>query len=74
MFALFVLMLLAASRRQVVQPIDRLVTAAVAVAAGDHNRNVGIDGPDEIQRLHTAFNKMVVDLRSPQHTVFHDCA
>lgn len=65
-FALFILSLLAASRRQIVQPIERLASAAAAVAAGDRSQQVTVGGPEEVTRLQSAFNRMVVDLNSQE--------
>lgn len=66
-FAMFIFLLYASSRRQVVQPINRLATAAAAVAAGDRKQRVVVGGPAEIRGLQTAFNKMVIDLRSREN-------
>lgn len=54
------------TRRAIVQPLDRLASAASAVAQGDFHRNVAATGRDEIKRLQIAFNEMVKDLRE-QH-------
>ncbi len=54
------------TRRAIVQPLDRLASAASAVAQGDFHRTVAATGRDEIKRLQIAFNEMVKDLRE-QH-------
>ncbi len=55
------------ARRAIVRPLDRMATAATAVAQGDFNQNVAATGHDEIMRLQVAFNEMVNNLRR-QHS------
>lgn len=55
------------TRRFILKPINRLATAASAVAAGDLEHTVDITSNDEIGHLQAAFNQMVHDLKI-QHT------
>jgi two-component system, NarL family, sensor histidine kinase UhpB len=54
------------SRRFILKPINRLATAASAVAAGDLEQTVPITSKDEIGHLQSAFNRMVHNLRNQQ--------
>jgi PAS domain S-box-containing protein len=54
------------TRRAIVRPLDRLASAASAVARGQFDQQVAPTGRDEVGRLQIAFNEMVNDLRQ-QH-------
>jgi len=49
--------------RGITAPLDKLTTAADAVAAGDLSQRVEIHSGDEITRLGTAFNSMAANLQ-----------
>ena len=49
--------------RQIVHPIEALVTVAQAVSAGDLSKEVQVTGHDEIGSLANTFNTMIVQLR-----------
>ncbi|MBS1251486.1 MAG: Signal transduction histidine-protein kinase BaeS [Anaerolineales bacterium] len=49
--------------RQVASPIQHLTSVTEAVAAGDLEQRVTPAGPDEVQRLGQAFNRMAGQLR-----------
>jgi diguanylate cyclase (GGDEF)-like protein len=50
--------------RSIVASLDRLATAANAIARGDFHRRVEVDGSDEFARLGIAFNEMADQLEA----------
>jgi two-component system NtrC family sensor kinase len=50
--------------RTIVQPIKELADATVAVAGGNFDKQLKVDGRDELGRLTVAFNQMAQQLRS----------
>src|SRR4051794_41821813 len=50
--------------RSIVASLDRLATAANAIARGRLDRRVKVDGRDEFARLGTAFNEMADQLEA----------
>ncbi len=52
--------------QSVVKPLRRMARAAEAIAGGDYNQQVDVDGPDEIQRVATSFNSMVWQVKQTQ--------
>lgn len=72
-------LLAAVISRNVARPLQRLGNAASAVAAGDYNQRVPINGPPEIRAVAEAFNDMSAQVsaaRQAQHdflaNVSHD--
>ena len=49
--------------RQYTRPIEKIVNAAMRVAAGDLNQNIPVQSKDEIGKLSESFNFMVQKLR-----------
>ncbi len=50
--------------RQLARPLSALAGAADSVASGSLDHRVGLNGPDEVRRVATAFNGMTDNLRS----------
>jgi signal transduction histidine kinase len=50
--------------RSITRPLDRLGTAARAVASGDFAHAVDVEGPDELAELGRGFNRMATELRT----------
>lgn len=48
--------------RGVVRGLDELSRGAAAVAAGDYHARVRVDGPDEVQAVGVAFNRMAAQV------------
>lgn len=44
--------------RSVARPLQRMATAAVAIAQGDYEQRLPLRGPDEVQRVAGSFNAM----------------
>jgi signal transduction histidine kinase/DNA-binding response OmpR family regulator len=63
LFAFMVLMALILLRRQIVQPIRQLSSAAGGVARGDLDQSTPVTNNDEIGDLQRSFNLMVSSLR-----------
>ncbi len=63
------LALVAAMVAAVRRPLDRLVTAARRLAAGDFSTRVDEDGPAELRTLAGAFNGMATDVQSASERV-----
>ncbi len=53
-------------RDRILKPMDKLVDAAEAVAAGDHRRRLELDGPEEVRRVAASVNGMAEHLISNQ--------
>jgi|DewCreStandDraft_5_1066085.scaffolds.fasta_scaffold00088_125 signal transduction histidine kinase len=60
-------------------PLERLRTHALAVGSGELQRRVTVDGPEELQELAAAFNRMAMEIRVRElqreeyiHTISHD--
>ncbi len=56
--------------RQITGPLRRLSDAAIAVAAGDLDSTVPIDGPKEIQQLGIEFSSMLTKLKQNIEQVY----
>lgn len=56
--------------RQITGPLRRLSDAAIAVAAGDLDSKIPINGPKEIQQLGTAFSSMITKLKQNIEQVY----
>jgi signal transduction histidine kinase len=52
--------------RWVAAPLGRMADAAIAVAGGDYHQTEIPEGPREVQKLATAFNEMVVQVKTSQ--------
>ena len=63
LFIIFMVALVSFTRRVIVRPLDRLASAAAAVAKGKFDQRVAATGRDEVGRLQIAFNEMVNDLQ-----------
>jgi signal transduction histidine kinase len=48
--------------RAIARPVVELTAAAEAIAQGDYSRRVGLDGPDEVGRLASVFDKMAAEV------------
>lgn len=48
--------------RAVARPLERLTVGAQAIAAGDLDHRVPVEGPAEVERLGVAFNEMALSL------------
>ncbi len=66
-FALLSIAIVVRLRRNIVDPIKTLSTAASAVARGDLSQSLPITNKDEIGALQQAFNHMVRSLRDQEH-------
>jgi signal transduction histidine kinase len=55
--------------RQTTRPLSALVTASEAVARGEMDRRVAVQGPREVSRLAAAFNAMAGDLQRTMGTL-----
>jgi signal transduction histidine kinase len=52
--------------RTIARPLLHIADAARAVAAGDYNQKVPVNGPPEVQTLAEAFNQMTREVRATQ--------
>ena len=52
--------------RSVAAPLQRVATAASAIATGDYSQRVAPSGPREVQTLATSFNQMVEQVQQSQ--------
>lgn len=48
--------------RSVAQPLQKLAEAAEAIAAGDYEQQLPLQGPEEVQRVATTFNTMSAEV------------
>lgn len=58
LFLAMAFVLATVTTRSLVRPINRLVTATQALAAGEFSRRIRVEGEDELARLAIAFNEM----------------
>lgn len=65
--ALFASVLLAwITSRWVTAPLDNMVEASKDVAAGNYDRDISLDGPEEVRSLAIAFNNMAHRVKASQ--------
>lgn len=69
--ALLALLLTAGVSRRLTRPLDALADASGDVAAGRLDRDVPVDGPDEVRRLASAFNAMTASLQETLGRLSH---
>ena len=61
-------LLAAAIARSVSQPLSTMANSAEAVARGEYDQRVPLQGPDEVQRVAGSFNSMAVQVKATQQT------
>ncbi|MDM8518934.1 ATP-binding protein [Anaerolineales bacterium HSG6] len=55
--------------RSIIRPLEKIATAAEAVAEGDYQHRLAEDGPLEVQQVATSFNLMTAQVEASQQTM-----
>ncbi|MGQ9909912.1 MAG: sensor histidine kinase [Candidatus Flexifilum sp.] len=65
---LIALLLAGVISRSIAQPLLNVARAAAAIAAGQHERDVPLEGPEEVRAVAAAFNRMSAEVRAEQQS------